>query len=159
MKILIVSDSHGRTDDIEVLLKQTGPIDAMFHCGDVERGEDYIRCITEAPVHMVAGNNDFYSQLPRDAVIPIGEHKILLTHGHYDYVNGGLKFLEEHARKVGADIVFFGHTHVPCIKKKRGIIFANPGSISYPRQEGREKTYLILELDEMGGVQLELYTL
>ena len=37
MRILVISDSHGRNDDIEGVLKQVGDIDMMIHCGDVER--------------------------------------------------------------------------------------------------------------------------
>ena len=39
MRILVISDSHGRNDDIEGVLKQVGDIDMMIHCGDVERGD------------------------------------------------------------------------------------------------------------------------
>lgn len=35
MRILVISDSHGRNDDIEGVLKQVGDIDMMIHCGDV----------------------------------------------------------------------------------------------------------------------------
>ena len=33
MRILVISDSHGRNDDIEGVLKQVGDIDMMIHCG------------------------------------------------------------------------------------------------------------------------------
>ena len=39
------------------------------------------------------------------------------------------------ARKV--DIVMFGHTHKPYFEQKDGITVLNPGSLAYPRQEGR----------------------
>ena len=55
MRILVISDSHGRNDDIEGVLKQVGDIDMMIHCGDVERGDSYIREIADCPVVMVAG--------------------------------------------------------------------------------------------------------
>ena len=49
MRILVISDSHGRNDDIEGVLKQVGDIDMMIHCGDVERGDSYIREIADCP--------------------------------------------------------------------------------------------------------------
>ena len=49
MRILVISDSHGRNDDIEGVLKQVGDIDMMIHCGDVERGDSYIREIADRP--------------------------------------------------------------------------------------------------------------
>ena len=64
MKILIVSDTHGREENLKKVLEKTGAIDRLIHLGDVEGSEDYIRSLTEAPVSMVAGNNDWYSDLP-----------------------------------------------------------------------------------------------
>ena len=43
MRILVISDSHGRNDDVAGVIEQVGPIDMLIHCGDVERGDDYIR--------------------------------------------------------------------------------------------------------------------
>ena len=45
MRILVISDSHGRNDDVKGVLEQVGEIDMLIHCGDVERGDQYIRDI------------------------------------------------------------------------------------------------------------------
>lgn len=42
MKILIVSDTHGRLENLERVIEMTKPIDALIHLGDVEGQEDYI---------------------------------------------------------------------------------------------------------------------
>ena len=42
MKILIVSDTHGRHSAFDKALKEAGKIDALVHLGDTEGGEDYI---------------------------------------------------------------------------------------------------------------------
>lgn len=55
MRILVISDSHGRNDDVAGVIEQVGPIDMLIHCGDVERGDDYIRSLVDCPVHMVSG--------------------------------------------------------------------------------------------------------
>ena len=73
MRILVISDSHGRNDDIEGVLKQVGDIDMMIHCGDVERGDSYIREIADCPVVMVAGNNDYYLDLPSEEEVRISD--------------------------------------------------------------------------------------
>ena len=59
MRILVISDSHGRNDDVAGVIEQVGHIDMLIHCGDVERGDDYIRSLVDCPVHMVSGNNDY----------------------------------------------------------------------------------------------------
>lgn len=105
MRILVISDSHGRNDDIKGVLDQVGDIDMMIHCGDVERGDSYIREIAGCPVVMVAGNNDYYLDLPSEEEVQIGDYKVLVTHGHGYYVNSGVEYLREHALEYGYDIV------------------------------------------------------
>jgi len=41
----------------------------------------------------------------------------------------------------------FGHTHRPYFEERDGITVLNPGSLSFPRQEGRKSSYMILETD------------
>ncbi len=54
------------------------------------------------------------------------------------------------AKGQGCDIVMFGHTHRPLLDYSRDIIVVNPGSLSYPRQEGRKPSYVVMEIDEKG---------
>lgn len=150
MKILIVSDTHGKDMTLKNLLEKVKPIDMLVHCGDVEGSEDYIRELAECPVHMVAGNNDFFCDLPNEEEIQIGSYKVLVTHGHYYYISMGTQMLKDDARARGFDIVMFGHTHRPCLEQDKDIVILNPGSLSYPRQEGRKPSYMIMELDREG---------
>ena len=69
MRILVISDSHGRNDDVAGVIEQVGPIDMLIHCGDVERGDDYIRSLVDCPVHMVSGNNDYNLDLPAQDIL------------------------------------------------------------------------------------------
>ena len=64
MKALIVSDTHGSHRNLERVIEKEQPLDLLIHLGDVEGGEDYIEAIADCPVHVVAGNNDFFSELP-----------------------------------------------------------------------------------------------
>ena len=56
----------------------------------------------------------------------------------------------------GADIVIFGHTHRPVARHEDGIYLFNPGSLSYPRQEGRRPSYLLLYTYEDGSLRYEI---
>lgn len=150
MKILIVSDTHGRDTGLKRLLEQVKPIDMLIHCGDVEGSEDYIRKMADCPVHMVAGNNDFFCDLPKEEEFLIGKYHVLLTHGHYYYITMGTQMIKEDAKARGFDIVMFGHTHRPYLEQSNGIVVLNPGSLSYPRQEGRKPSYMIMDLDRNG---------
>jgi hypothetical protein len=149
-RILVISDSHGRNDDIEGVLKQVGHIDYMIHCGDLERGEEYVRALVDCPVTLVAGNNDYYLDLPMEEVIELWGYKILVTHGHYHYVNSGVDNLKEYARRLGVDIAMYGHTHVPYFEVDEDLTVLNPGSLTYPRQADRKPTFLMMEIDNDG---------
>lgn len=149
MKILIVSDTHRRDGNLTGVLDMVGTPDMLIHCGDVEGSEDFIRSIAGCPVHMVAGNNDFFSDLKKEEEFYIGDYKVWLTHGHNYYVSMGTEFICEEAKSRGVDIVMFGHTHRPYLEQGK-VTVLNPGSLSYPRQEGRRPSYILMELDAKG---------
>ena len=156
MKILVVSDTHGRDGNLERVLQKVKPIDALIHCGDVEGREDYIPLVAECPAYMVAGNNDFFSELDRELELDLGGHRLLVTHGHNYGVNIDLTRIIEEAAARKKDIVLFGHTHKPVVTYKETVTAVNPGSLSYPRQEGRRPSYAIMEIDHRGEVHFTI---
>lgn len=103
-------------------------------------------------MEMVLGNNDFFSHLDREREIEIGGHRIFITHGHYYGVSMGPEGLADEARSRGCDIAMYGHTHKPFLGKLGGVTVLNPGSLSYPRQEGRRPSYIIMTVDEDGKI-------
>lgn len=150
MKVLIVSDTHGHEKNLEKVLSRVSPIDHFIHLGDVEGHEDYIEALAGCPVHMVSGNNDFFSDLPREDEFWLGKYHVLITHGHYYGVSVGTEGLKEEALSRKIDIAMYGHTHRPEIDQDSEVTVLNPGSISYPRQWGRKPSYLIMEIDRDG---------
>ena len=147
MKILLVSDTHGRNYYLEEALELEKP-DFLCHMGDVEGEEDYIRMIAKCPLAMVSGNNDFWTDLNPEVTFELQGFRIFITHGHYYYPHSGTDRLKSAGRKKKADIVLFGHTHVPTLEIDKEIIVANPGSLTYPRQEGRKPSYMVLHLEK-----------
>lgn len=156
MKILIVSDTHGRHGNLDEVLEREGKIDMLLHLGDVEDDEHYIEAIAEWPVHVLSGNNDFFSRLPGEKEIQIGKYKVFMTHGHGYYVSINTKRLRDAAKSRGVDIVLFGHTHKPYVDVEGDLKVINPGSLSYPRQEGRRASYVIMEINANGNAEFEL---
>lgn len=149
-RALIISDSHGKNDDVKTVIEQAGHIDMLIHLGDIERGPDYIKSLVDCPVHMVSGNNDYNIHLPASEEFEFEGYKIFITHGHRFYVNSGVTHLEKYAIENGYDVAMYGHTHVPYLHIGEQVTILNPGSISYPRQEGREHTFMIMEVDNQG---------
>ncbi len=156
MKILIVSDSHGRNGNLEVVIEREKPLDLLIHLGDIECDEADIEVFAECEMKMVCGNNDFYCRLPEKAVFDIGKSKVFICHGHGYNVYYGTKQLEKAGRSEGANIVMYGHTHHPLIEEHLGMVIINPGSISYPRQQGRRASYAVMEVENNGEEKFEI---
>lgn len=53
----------------------------------------------------------------------------------------------------------FGHTHRPYLEQDEEMIVLNPGSLSYPRQPGRQGSYMIMEIKSDGNVEIETFYL
>ncbi len=156
MKIMIVSDTHKAHGNLKQALENEDNIDMFIHLGDAEGAEDYIAALAGCPVHMVRGNNDFFSDLPREEEFFIGGHHVFITHGHYYYVGMTEEHLKEEARDRGAEVVMYGHTHRPSLTEEGGLVVLNPGSIAYPRQMGRRSSYMIMELDKNNAMHFEV---
>ncbi|KMZ53969.1 metallophosphoesterase family protein [Dorea sp. D27] len=156
MKILIVSDTHKSHKNLEKALEREGPIDMLIHLGDAEGKEDYIGALVSCPFHVISGNNDFFSDLPREEEFFINGYHVFITHGHYYYVGMSEDRLKAEARGRGADIVMYGHTHRPALKVEKDLVVLNPGSIAFPRQEGRKASYIIMCIDGRGDAGFEI---
>lgn len=156
MRVLIVSDTHGKHENLREVLQAEPRFDKMIHLGDAEGCEDEIAVMADCPLEIVAGNNDFFSMLEREKEIWVCKYKVLITHGHYYYVSAGIEDIKKEARGRGMDIVMFGHTHRPLIDKSGNVIALNPGSISYPRQDGRRPSYMIMEIDDNGDASFTI---
>ena len=98
MKILIVSDTHRQNKNVLSVIERVKPIDLLVHCGDVEGAEDIIAEAAGCPVKMVQGNNDFWSNIPREQEFMIGDYKVWLTHGHNYYVSMNYEIIKQEAR-------------------------------------------------------------
>ena len=150
MKIGLVSDSHGSSGDLDLMLAQSAARDVKIwlFAGDVALDAEYLDMVTppEVEVIKVAGNNDWPgTSLPDYETLDVAGHTILLTHGHIFGVNYGRQKLAMAAHDVGADIAVYGHTHVAENVEINGITVLNPGSIARPR-DAREGSFMVMEL-------------
>ena len=160
MKILVVSDTHRKDDNLKLVLSEECPLDMLIHLGDAEGSEHFIPdwVNPECRMEMVLGNNDFFSRLDREREIDIAGHKAFITHGHYYGVSmgpEGPEGLVDEAKSRGCDIAMYGHTHRPFLDVIDGVTVLNPGSLSYPRQEGRRPSYMIIHVDADGKMDYQ----
>ena len=156
MKVLIVSDTHRRNDNFFRVLEKVGPIDLLIHCGDTEGSEYAISEGAGCDAEIVLGNNDFFSNLPREREFTIGKYKVWVVHGHNYYVSMGNEILKQEANCKGVDIVMYGHTHKPVIDIDYPVTAINPGSLTYPRQDNKRPSYIIMEIDRFGEAHFTL---
>lgn len=128
--IVAFSDSHGRLPKTEKFLTVLDEADYIFFLGDGGSDIEFLTGAYRSKLHYVFGNCDFRSGR-REEQVEIDGVKFLLTHGHEYGVKSGYLNLSYAAREKGADVVLFGHTHLPVIVKDGPLTLINPGSIGY----------------------------
>lgn len=153
-KVLIMSDSHGLTDEIfPIVERHKSEVDQMLHCGDSELDVD----AAELESFMkVGGNMDFDNRFPEETTFTVEDLTFLGVHGHLHNVKASLMQLSYRAEEEGAQVVCFGHTHVAGAEKVGNQLFINPGSIRLPRQRNI-KTYAIVSWDNKKEVSVDFY--
>lgn len=149
----ILSDTHltRPLPELEYLLN--GPLksaEVILHAGDHDREEviDYLEFDEPRPYHGVAGNMDTMAssrRLGQRKILELGGLKIGLLHGWGP--GEGLENRVHTAFGVAPDIIVFGHSHIPLIKRIGPTLFLNPGSPFSPRTLSRG-TVMLLTIEE-----------
>ena len=125
MTYLILSDSHGHPDRIEEASRRVRP-DGILFAGDGLRDlarVDFTTLPERCPLWAVSGNCDWLTVPlvvndpllePKDEeLITLEGVRILLMHGHTYGVKGGLGSAVTRAVQRDADLLIYGHTHLP----------------------------------------------
>lgn len=142
MKIVLMSDSHGKNHLIDEIMERHKDADAFLHCGDIECDE-----YAYPNMKIVRGNNDYYGHFPEKMRLRIGSHMVLMMHSHLCFSRDRLAYMSKMAKEEGCDTVFFGHTHVATDKIVDGVRLINPGSLYYSR-DGRPISYCVITVDQ-----------
>lgn len=130
-KIFVFSDTHGSTNGCMRVIGDAKNAAAIIHAGDCVRDADDLNSIfPDIPMYNVRGNCDFLSNDVNDRIEIIDGVKIFITHGHSYNVKNTLSELKRKGHEINADVVVFGHTHVPTVDIDGGMIILNPGSSS-----------------------------
>lgn len=160
LRILIMSDSHGRNENVELAIAQVREeireFQMLIHLGDVGDARE-IESLAGVPCYIVRGNTDYDAKLLNANVIEASGHRIFATHGHLYQVDMRLDLLRFAALENDCDIAMYGHTHVPYLEEDPDdVTILNPGSISKPRQADHRYTYMVMEIDDEDEVTYEL---
>ncbi len=159
--VYLISDTHvpERREEIpKEFLSLLKPEDIVLHAGDWTAAATLKLLQQKAKVFGVWGNMDdgaVRKELPEKTIVELQGFKIGITHG-FGAPDGMVDKVRTHfLEKV--DMILFGHTHVPHREEKEGILFYNPGSLSF-NNDRRELTYAILEIKD-GELAPRLITL
>ena len=149
-KCVVISDTHGNMQPIREVIEKERPFDTLVHCGDVEGNLASFLGVQEFGCLSVKGNCDYYSDDAEERRFRLGSCRILVTHGHRCGVQFGREMLIREGQKKEADVILYGHTHIPDVyrDKTTGILLVNPGSLCRPRQNTHVKTYAVLTVTE-----------
>ena len=150
--VLVVSDSHGLTDELEQVSKRH-KVDLAIHCGDSELPSDAPQL---ASYKTVAGNCDWNGTFPNEKLIEIGGLRFFISHGHQTNVKTSLMNLQYRALEHNADVACFGHTHIAYAEKVDNCLLLNPGSIRLPKYFS-EPSYVLLEWENPAKVDVTFY--
>lgn len=135
-RILVFSDSHGKTEYMTEAMEKIIDTDLVVHLGDNVRDIETVSYIyPDFKYAYVCGNCDISADAPYKKIIEADGFRILLTHGHEFHVKSSLLTLTEYAKENNIDCVLYGHTHLPYCSHENGILFLNPGSGSITGNE------------------------
>ena len=150
MRIGVISDTHGSLKYFEKALECIGKCDYILHAGDIlyhgprnplpdgycpkdlsEKINSLGNIIfasgnCDSDVDQMVINHPIQSPY---AFVNIGKLKIMVCHGYKDSVENTI----EYAKKMGANMFIFGHSHVKELYKSDSLIVLNPGSTSLPK--------------------------
>ena len=144
MNILVVSDSHGKTDNLMRAVELTRP-EYVLHLGDCQRDLERLRqAFPMLPMEGVPGNCDYGSCDQPERLTELGGVRILMLHGHTRGVKSDIMRAVWAARECGAQVLLFGHTHQPLVDRSGDFWVMNPGCIGpSPR-----RTYGVITLED-----------
>ena len=131
MKILVISDSHGRRSALEsvaAFCRKPGSADLVIHLGDHISDTRYLRERISQRILAVPGNCD-WSDEPAEKIENLGGVNVLICHGHTLRVKTTLFPLTCRAQEAGVQAALFGHTHAPFMGYEYGVLLLNPGAL------------------------------
>lgn len=129
MKIAVLSDTHGNYPLALKILDRLSGLDCIIHLGDIVHDADIIECVLDIPVIKLAGNCDSAPKVARELLMNISDKTLFLSHGDLYRVKNGIERIYKKAVSASADVILYGHTHVPAIQKNGEILLVNPGTL------------------------------
>ena len=146
MKILAISDTHGKLNKVRDVWSKLNDIDLVLHAGDYYSDAKALASELPVPVIGVRGNCDG-GRRDDFEIVETEYGNILLVHGHSQGVDYDLSNLGYFAMEHDCCAAVYGHTHRASVLEEEDIYFINPGSLSLPR-DGSGGSYAIIRTSD-----------
>jgi len=158
MKVGVISDSHNNLEYLSeagLWLNQNGA-SLLVHLGD---DWDDTNAIERLGVKILKVPGVFSSYYQDSSIInrrieKMAGFQVLLTHtasSHANDLPADLK-PEDVIINHQADVILYGHTHMPNLEIKEGILWLNPGHLKIEDKKGYEPSFGMLDLGEYEAV-------
>ena len=149
-RIIVVSDTHRDYKSLErLVLMHKKTADLFIHLGDGAQELAAVKKIYPTVKWLqTPGNCDYASGEASVGFYGCMKARIFYTHGHIYCVKYGLDALLTAGQEVGANVILYGHTHIPHVKYENGVYLMNPGSPSCPRNA--KSSYGIIDIVPTG---------
>lgn len=136
-----MSDSHRIVEPMISAALREQP-DSVVYCGDgINDFKKFRTQFPELESYAVRGNCDFKSkEFPDTLTVDLAGVRVFITHGHLYRAKFYTDPVIYAAEEAGAQLLLFGHTHIPWHAVVRNVRILNPGSIN----DGK---YGIVEID------------
>ena len=149
MKFVVISDVHGRADLVDRIMLIHGDRDGALFLGDgtkdiwveqLQRGGRLFAGVRGNCDSIFAKAQEY--DYDEELLLNIGEYTVIMMHGHTHSVKSGIERAVAYGAGRGADILLYGHTHVPCeiyypegseafgVRLTKPLWVMNPGSVA-----------------------------
>jgi putative phosphoesterase len=164
-KLLVFSDTHGSITSLNAVMNwakdRLPPNDTICCAAFLGDGlSDLSRVVESSGFYcdwkVVCGNNDYRTSAPEAAVFDFVDYRFFMCHGHRHSLYGGYHSLIAAARVSQANVVLYGHTHVPSCKNIDDILLINPGSVGRPRSRAGA-SFAIIECAPNGQLTTDFF--
>lgn len=162
----LISDTHRprRLPEFPpTLFEALAGVDLLLHAGDVGQLSVLNELSQIAPLIAVHGNDETAEaqrELPYQQLVSVGNHRLLLWHSHFpdraeemasrkeEPLQNKMARMAGRGQQAGADIVIFGHWHIPLARQMGELLVVNPGAIASgnPFTRQTEQTVALLWL-------------
>jgi putative phosphoesterase len=154
MRLGLVSDTHGELENLREAarrLVREWRVEAIAHLGD--ECEDVV-VLEEFPGPEIIRVPGVFCEHYRDPAIPnrlvreLAGHRVLFTHTPTSHANDlpGDPKPEELVACREVDVVAFGHTHVPLVEERDGVLWVNPGHLKGQDKRGHAPSFAVVDL-------------